>query len=247
MKFLKSISLLTLTFIVSQLFSQDNRDIRLGVHFSPSMNWVKAKTSNIESNGMGIGYTFGFIFDKSFGENYYFSTGLNIITTSNKAKLKTEDTGSFHLPSPNNIGNYTNVEYKYMLRYLEIPLMFKFRTEENSGLRFYFNGGVAPSFLIQNYANISAKNNAGANVHPLKDKYIPNSSESDKGDFTEFEDNVSFLRASMLLGAGAEYRLQKNTSIFGGIKFNNGLTDMLSDSKRKASNNYIALEIGLFF
>ena len=66
-------------------------------------------------------------------------------------------------------------------------------------------------------------------------------------DFTKHIDDVNFLRASMILGAGIEYNLSGNASFYAGIRFNNGFTDILDDKKSKMNNNVVGLELGFFF
>jgi long-subunit fatty acid transport protein len=69
----------------------------------------------------------------------------------------------------------------------------------------------------------------------------------------ENSDNLtSFIRESLLIGIGAQYRLQDNLKLFGGLNFNNGFTDVLkkgpyNTNDPKVISNFVELNIGLFF
>jgi hypothetical protein len=102
--------------------------------------------------------------------------------------------------------------------------------------------------LIGNKVKTTAQTvNAGNPGFPTNESYIPNASDNDNIDFVNYQDNINALRASMILGAGIEYRLSGNTSFYTGLRFNNGFTDILNDKKNKAINNVLGLEIGFFF
>ena len=238
---IKSTFLLSLlTFFVLNTKAQDDRDFRIGFKIIPGINWTKAVTSNVVKNGSGIGFSFGVMADVKLDENYFFTPEINITSMSNRMKMK--DDSLFAIST----SKYKNVTYKYSLKYIEIPLTFKFRTNENNGMRYWGQIGIAPGILIGNQVTTSAKGEGNPDF-PINEKYIPNASENDKYDFNTHQDNINALRASMILGLGIEYNLSGNTSFYAGLRFNNGFTDMLNDKKSKMINNVMGLELGFFF
>ena len=240
---IKSTFLLSLlTFFVLNTKAQDDRDFRIGFKIIPGIDWTKAVTSNVVKNGSGIGFSFGVMADIKLDENYFFTPEINITSMSNRMKMK--DDSIFSLTTP--ASNYKNVTYKYSLKYIEIPLTFKFRTNENNGMRYWGQIGIAPGILIGNQVTTSAER-VGNSDFPINEKYIPNASENDKYDLKDHQDNINALRASMILGLGIEYNLSVNTSFYAGLRFNNGFTDMLNDKKSKMINNVMGLELGFFF
>jgi hypothetical protein len=106
---------------------------------------------------------------------------------------------------------------------------------------------VAPGFIIGNNVTTSATAINPATGFPTDEKYNPNTSESDVYDFLGYEDNINVFRASMILGAGIEYRISGNNSLYLGARFNNGFTDLLNDKRGKVINNVLGLEVGMFF
>lgn len=236
--------ILICNFTVSAL-AQDDRDLRIGFKIIPGFNWVKPNTNLIQKQGMNIGFSFGLMADIKLDENYYLTTEINVSSMNNRLKLK--DT-SIQIINNNSGNEFSKISYKYNLQFIEIPLTFKFRTNENDGLRFWGQFGLAPGILIGNKVKTSAQIvNVGNPGFPSNESYIPNDKANDNLDFVDYQDNINAIRASMIIGAGIEYRLGGNTSFYSGLRFNNGFTDILNDKKNKAINNVLGLEIGFFF
>ncbi len=230
-------------FFGKSVFGQDDRDFRVGFKIIPGFNWAKPKTNNILQDGTGIGFSFGVMTDVKLADNYYFAGEILVSSMSNKIKMK--DTTVQTLP---NFGLYDKISYKYNLKYVEIPLTFKFRTKESNGMRYWGQFGLAPGFIIgSNVSTLASPTGGTLKNFPTDEKYIPNDGESDRYDFVGYTDNINVFRASMILGAGIEYNLSGNTSFYSGLRFNNGFTDFLDDNRTKAINNVVGLEIGLFF
>lgn len=240
-----SLLLGALLFLAQTISAQDERDFRVGFKVIPGLTWMKAKTNNVQGDGMGVAFSFGMMGDLRLADNYFFSSEILVTSMTNRVRLRPD---SIYALDNNPGATYNNISYKYSLKYIEIPLTFKFRTKESSGMRYWGQIGLAPGFIIGNQATILTKP-AGSNstAFPTDERFIPNDSENDRFHFSKFEDNISFARASMILGAGIEINLSENTSFYTGLRFNNGFTDVLSDSRSKMSNNILGLEIGLFF
>lgn len=230
-------------FFGKSLMAQDDRDFRVGFKIIPGFNWAKPKTNNVLKDGTGIGFSFGMMTDVRLADNYYFAGEILVSSMSNKIKMK--DTTVQTLAG---VGQYDKISYKYNLKYVEIPLTFKFRTKESNGMRYWGQFGIAPGFIIgSNVSTLASPTNGNIKNFPTDEKYIPNDGENDRFDFVGYTDNINVFRASMILGAGIEYNLSGNTSFYSGLRFNNGFTDFLDDNRTKAINNVVGLEIGLFF
>ena len=237
--------LVSACFLMQNAIGQDDRDFRIGFKIIPGLNWTKSKTSNIQKQGSGIGFSFGLMADIKIADNYFFTPEINVTSMNNSYKLKDTATGSVNIAGV--AKTYNKISYKYNFKYIEIPLIFKFRTNEIAGMRYWGQIGVAPGFIIGNQVTTTATPVDLSAPYPISEKYIPNSGDNDKYDFKEHEDNINVLRASMILGAGIEYRLGGNTSFYGGLRFNNGFTDISNDKKSKVINNVFGLELGVFF
>ena len=235
--------LIGLTIFSKNAMGQDDRDFRIGFKIIPGFNWTKAISNDVQKDGMGIGFSFGLMSDIRITDNYFFSPELNVTTMSNSMKLKSDT-----IYSLSNGDIYNKISYQYNLKYIEIPLTFKVRTKEINGMRYWGQFGVAPGFLIGNKVSVLASPaSTGSKSFPSEEKFIANDANNNYLDFNKHIDDVNFLRASMILGAGIEYNLSGNTSFYAGIRFNNGFTDILDDKKSKMINNVLGLELGFFF
>ncbi len=226
--------------------AQDDRDFRIGVKVMPGFDWTKAKPSNVKPDGLGIGFTFGLMGDIRLGDNYFITPEVLLTTMTNSLKLDNKEDMVLKNDNAQN-DTFTNVSYKYNLKYIEIPLSLKFRSDEFSGMRIWGQVGLSTGFMIGNQVRTTATPINGSNKFPSDEKYIPNSGDNKKLDFENHRDNIIPVRAAMILGLGIEYNLSGNTSFYAGVRFNNGFTDILWDSKSKMINNVMGLELGFFF
>lgn len=231
--------LLVLSVFSFQTIKAQSKNFNLGFKVIPGFNWIKSKTSAVKTDGSGIGFSFGFLADIKMVDNYYFTAELNVTSMTNRMKLK--DTATL----PDN-SVYSNVTRKYNLKYIELPLTFKFKTNPSNGVRYWGQFGIAPGFIISNSVTTTANPTGSAAKFP-DEKYIPNAKDNNKYDFSGHEDNINVFRAAMILGAGIEYNLSGNTSFYAGLRFNNGFTDILNSKKDQVINNVFGLELGLLF
>jgi hypothetical protein len=228
--------ILTLTAICFTLLSTA-QEFRFGFKASPSISWVKSNSKTLSPNGSGIGFSYGLMGDFGISDNYAFST--EILVTDMRSKFTMNDTVLTH-----NSQTYSDVSLDYKTKYLQIPLSLKMKTGPvgKSEMVYYGQFGIAPSFLISSKVKVSASPG-----YIEGDFYNNNSSENDGLGFNEFIDDINFVRIPMILGAGIEYPMSGNTSLVLGVRFDNSFIDMLDDKKREAINNYLGLNIGVFF
>lgn len=216
--------------------AQSGSDFRFGLKASGNLNWIKPNSKNIETGGTALGFSYGLMGDYYFAENYALSTEL-IITHFN-GSINHNDTLF------TDKGGFTGVGYDYKLRYIQIPLSIKFKTKEIGYITYWAQFGIAPSFLIRARADITGADNAFND--PTE---IPiNSKEGDSYAFKNFDDNIFFARLPLIIGAGIEYNLAGSTSLYTGLRMDNGFSNIfVADDKTKAINNILSLNVGVFF
>jgi hypothetical protein len=228
-------------FFVNEAAAKDKLDYRIGIKIIPGLDWTRAKSSDITRNGMGVGFSFGAMADFKLSNNYYIGTEVMVTSMTNYIKLKEDQ----YLSSSN--GNYTNIEYTYKLRYIELPILFKYKTAKEDKLNFWFQGGFAPNILIGNKATIFTSNKDNSQEFPEKGKYFPNSDDNNDLDFDNHKDDIVPVRISMILGAGIEVDMGSKTKFYSGLRFNKGFTDILATPNSIMINNVFGLELGFFF
>ena len=247
----KLVTLVSILTIGLSTFAQEetttNKPLRFGIKASPTLSWLKAKSNDLEGDGSSLGFSYGLMADFSIGDNYAFSTGLDVSHKGGKLAY-TDKKGQFLNPITlaytdstlnTNQAYFKNADYS--IQHLEIPLTIKMHTKEIGYLTYYAQAGVAPSITI------------GAKYNKIRYR--------EKDDTLLYEDtdanaitDINTFGLAMIVGAGIEYSISGDTKIMMGVTFNNGFTDILDQNKKeykdyneKASANFIALNIGVFF
>jgi len=219
----------TLTLLLIVLFFTANaqyKPFNFGFKVAPHVGWMKPDADNYTSDGAKIGFGWGFISEFNFSENHSIATGFNMIFDGGKLKFPGKsgaDTGTF-------VRNFS-------LKYIELPLTLKMRTNDINGLKYFGQIGFGTAFSTGTKVKDTFTH---GNTTVTTDKY-------------KYE-KTAFLRESLIVGAGAEYTLDAGTVLGGGITFNNGFTDVLTgvnskdnSQKEKATPNFIEVNVFVLF
>jgi hypothetical protein len=210
------------------------KPFRFGVKVAPNMAWISPDTKDYEYDGMSMGFSWGFLADITLADNYFVKTGFSIDYLNAKLKyphqMKLDDTEE-------NLTQGTMYR-KYKLRYLEIPLTLKMRTNQFGEFAFYGEIGFGTAF------NLKSKSD---------DRFVFNN-DNELETIEDIKDEISFIRESLIVGAGIEYFIDESTSLVTSINFSSGLTNLLSGEtsmdpgvKQRGQLNYLQLNIGIMF
>ncbi len=222
---MKKIALIALFFSALTLHAQ-SPTFRFGLTATPVFDWLRIEGDSYENGGTKFGFQYGLLFDQTIGnvERYAFSSGILI--------------------------NYVNASYSYAtgvsldstseidlrVQYIEIPLTMRLRTNEVNYLTYYGQFGLTPGFRIKARAD-----------------YFEEGTALDE-DLNFTEENISgatynLMNISLTLGAGAEYALTENTSIMGGIFWQNGFANVIDDDveDNNAYLKQIGVRVGVLF
>lgn len=220
---MKQITLIVFLFAIA-LTSWGKPRVLLSFTGSPSINWMSTNNRIAEREKMFMGYDFGINGDVYFSdsERYSLLTGVQIINTGGEISYRTTDPFQFSgatLPPLAKI--------KYMLRYLEIPLAIKLKTDQFRRIRYW------GQFGLSGMLNIGAKG------------------DSNDGTFvkTNINDEINLFNVSMDVGAGFDFDLGGNNSVTAGLIFQNGLVDVTTDNAftDKTIVNSLKVRIGVIF
>jgi opacity protein-like surface antigen len=226
--------------------AQDDNSVRFGIKLSPNLAWLRPDTRGLNSNGSVFGYTFGLMSEFPIGprDNYAFATGLMLTTVGGGY------TWDYEYVDFNNLaaGKVTRpLSVDMSLRYVELPLAIKMRTDEIGYMRYYGQIGVGLGFNIRSRVDLEEPVLEGAlnDGTPIVRAFRLLENE-------DFKDNTNLLRAALVVGAGVEYNFSGNTALVAGITFNNGFTNVISDVQyngrnAKVNNNFLELTLGVFF
>ncbi len=214
---MKTKSLLISSFLLLIFAKTQAQDFYLGFRVDPTIGFFQSDDPRFQSNGSKLGLNFGIIADYKLTDNYLLGTGLSVNTMGGKF-IDTQD-----LTNKKN-NNYT-------IRYLEIPITLKLRTNEIGYSKYFGQFGLTPG------VNIRARNNGDLEQGPI---LTPNPKK-------DISDEINDFRVGLVIGGGVEYSLGDRTAFIGGLSFNNGLTDISDDKDYKVLNSYVALNLGIIF
>jgi hypothetical protein len=258
MKKLALLLIATLFFNLTQ--ADDGKKVRVGLTGSGAFSWLKPNIDGefgLDRKGLKLGYAAGIALDFRLFDspNYAFSTGISLMQIGGKLNYPDisiqDSTGSWSTTAT------------YNLRYVDIPVSIKMKTNEIGYLTYFAQVGTSIGVNIKATRSRSQENNFDTN-----EKYeIENENAASE---------IALFRVPLVVGAGVEYNLSGNTSIAIGLQFNNGFTNVyspltknnpgvydltetkevlydvdgnpvLTDKKKNALTNYMALTVGLFF
>ena len=224
-------SLLVIFCFVTITYAQQKPFV-FGFKAGPNLGWMKPDTKGYSYDGLKAGFSWGFTADFFLMENYSIATGFDVVFLNGGLEMP-------HMVSVDSVTtNKGTLVRKYKLKYIQVPLTLKMRTNELGKFRIFGQIGLGTNFLI------------GAKAD---DEFTYGTSLESEENLDVYDD-MKFMRESLIIGGGVEYALGGSTSIMASILFNNGFTDILKGNntvdqslKNKAQANYISLEVGIVF
>ncbi len=227
------LTLFILLFVFTIGAQAQQKPFKLGLQIAPGLGWMRPDASpGYSSDGAAFGFSWGFISDFALTDNYFVSTGFNLL--ANTGKISFPDMKE--IDGVETIGTTTR---RYNYKFLEIPLTLKMKTNQFGSFKYYGQIGLAPAF------NISAKG---------KDDF--SSGTSYVNEEVDIKDETGLLQASLVFGAGTEYYIDKSTAISTSLVFRSGFADLLtgmnnvnaaSTFEEKATPFTVQLCIGVIF
>ncbi len=225
---------LLLITLLAAFTSTSMAQARFGLKLAPNMSWTKPDSPDLDKSGNVFGYTFGLIMDLGVGvkENYAFSTGILLNNTG----------GKFSQPftyTDNGTEKTDQLESRLKLRYLEVPLTMKLKTNEVGYMTYFGLIGVGTAF------NLRAKSD--------QETIDPTTGEKTTKEDVDIGDNTNLFKASLIVGGGIEFNITGDTHLMAGISYNGGFTNTFDGVKDddgkdvKVLQNYLELNLGVYF
>lgn len=192
--------------------------LKLGLATYPNFGFIKVEQG--KTNGNNLGFTYGLFGDYAFTDNYYLATGLLVTSINGNASII--DYTPYH-----NAQTSALYDVKLKMRYLEIPVSLKLKTQEVNDLRWFGQFGFTLGARIASKQDVELNNNI-----------IAADASANK--------STGFFRAGLLVGAGAEYKVFGKSSLVGGLSYNNGLSNIAKKGSQ-IKNHYLAINLGFLF
>lgn len=230
----------------------DDRKVRFGLQFSPNISWLKANSSGYDKNGNKVGFSYGLSVEYFLSNNYLLSSGIQMLYAGGDLKYKGTTTGLL-------VTYPAQVETSYNLRYIDIPILLKLRTNEIGYYSYFGQFGFKAGFNYRSNADFKYTYQDPSQIIPQ----VHTASNSN------VSDDINFMNLYLVIGVGAEYNISGNTSLTLGLTFNNGFVNQLdtkthqlvneeasvditgapifTDKDASANLNFIALNVGFYF
>jgi hypothetical protein len=232
MKKLNTFVLFLLFAVASTNAMAQKLPVKLGLRVAPAIDWMNPGTKDYNYNGIKPGVTIGFVSDIYFADRYAFATGFDFMFLNGKVIYS----DSVYMESDSKVHN-GEVQRKYNIIYLQIPIMIKMKTKDFGRFSFYGQIGFGTAFRLKASAT---------------DEFKP-----DKGNATELDyslDNgTTLIRESIIIGGGAEFHLDQSSRILVGLNYSNSLNNILTGYNYKTGEaikstlNFLELNIGFLF
>lgn len=243
-------------------FAQDENNLknfRFGLVAAPSLNWYKPEdVKKMTRDGIKVGFGWGLQMEFRLNKVASLTTGLMI--NYDRGAMNFVDTANYLYDTQDDA--YLNIEdtagktfvgYKlnnrvYKTNYVVLPLNLKMKTGEIGMMTYYGEFGLLSAFRLK------AKSTDEVTA------YTSGFPKSTLEDIDNTKD-MGILRFQLHVGGGFEYNLAGTTSMFAGIGFNYGFSNVFQkDSeylmtnaatytpfKQQATANNIALSVGILF
>ncbi len=235
---MKKIILLLLVAICTTTAIAQTRTWKIALHADPNLSWLKPDNNNITAGGSSLNFGYGISIDKMFTENYAFATGIQIFNTGGVLNYHRKDLATDKTNTTTQYPSIAELNRTYTLKYLEVPLTLRLRTNEIGYFTYWVQVGVGLGFNIKAKADDEIDHKkiykAGDWVEAGDQviDYVGN--EAKEGE--DINDDVRLFRTSLIIGGGAEYSLSGDVSVVAGIIFNNAFSNVLRGDGVSLSN-----------
>jgi hypothetical protein len=230
----KIISFLVAVVLTAPLFAQ-TKSWKIALHIDPNVSWIKPDSKHLTAGDNRLNFGFGVSIDKMFTDNYAIGTGFNVLNLGGQLTYFDELTG------PANERTIAKVKRAYKLKYAEIPVTLKLRTNEIGYITYWAQVGVGIGVNIKAKADdiVDYRKQAidSSTVTVRWDDVGPTEIIDEDNPDEDIADAIALPRASLIIGGGIEYNLSGDASIVAGLLFNNAFTNILNGNGVENSND----------
>ena len=245
----KSLLIVGLLLAMSLTASAQNNGFAFGFKLGPGFDWTGSTTGAAKNEGMRMGFGVGVVAEYYFADNYAIVSGVNV--NMNRGHYSFENGRMVMGADSVSVLETYPVDRMFKSTVYEIPLMLKMMTNELGGLplRAYAQVGAGIGYAQK------VKVKDGIDGADMPDAY------------TTTDKEFSNLRASMKIGAGAQYAIDQSTRVFAGLYFSHDFINNINyitpnyygnyyengediadrDVKLNMLQNRIGLEVGVLF
>jgi hypothetical protein len=267
---MKKIILVTLVAICTTAAIAQTKAWKIALHADPNVSWLKPNNNDVDAGGAKLNFGFGISIDRMFTENYAIATGIQIFNTGGVLNYYRTDSATNKTNTTINYPSIADLNRTYKLKYLEVPLTLRLRTNEIGYFTYWVQAGIGLGFNIKARADdeIDHKKIQIVKDGPwieAGDQVIDNVGNEAKEDEI-INDEIRLFRTSLIIGGGVEYNLSGDVSAVAGVIFNNAFSNVIKSEgvesnngepsvkgnnhqtfDMKAISNALSLQVGILF
>jgi len=262
---MKKLFLITICFsmLFGKLIAQDKpveSKFRFGLKMAPSIAWMRPDDKKkLNNDGAALKFAYGLVTEFRLSSVASFCTGIEVNYTggrlnfANAADSVYYDPSEYTVPPVGTTDRFFITRRSYKITYVDLPILLKMKTPEVSGFTYFGMFGI----------NLSIRGKVKANdvgtLVTYKDSTVKVTNDYEIPDLIVTKD-MSFFRAGLNVGAGAEYRIAGTTSLFASLNFQNGFTNVLKKESenlrsltknqtflQNAKSNFFQINVGILF
>ncbi len=232
---MKRLLILTIVLLIGTQIHAQYKPMVFGLRVGTNMGWAKPDADDYVSEGIRMGFTWGFIGEFYLMENYAIQTGFNM--NFNGGKL--EYPAMMSVPSGDTTMMATGQLLRtYHLKYIQIPLCLKMKSEISEQFTIFGKIGLGTAFSLGAKADDEFSYTGGTE------------SDSKKN----INDDIALMRESLIVGGGVEFTLKESTALIVELTYDNMFNNMLTGDNPatpgtdpKARHNFVELGLGIVF
>ncbi len=231
------------TNVFSQKISEDNK-YEFGLRIAPAISWLTPDSKSISANGISLDWNYGFTVSKLINDRYALGTEINVVSITSKIKFD-----NVFLETKNGNNTATDLSMAYNLKYIQMPILFKMRTNSinNSKFRVYGEFGLGLGLLIRSKADVSSSlikiDNMDVDNPDVTDRFTI----KENANSASLDQKINFFNPAFIIGGGTQYDAFTNTKLYVGLRYNGGMIDILKENRWTATNSFTSLNLGIIF
>ncbi len=205
------IAVLSLVIFTGTINAQDEADWRFGIKVQPSVSWLGTSLKEFQNGKPKLNFGYGLIVEKGLFKNTVLASGLFINDFGGKYKY-------IGLDKRINFKSYDNstffVSRSMRMKYVELPVVLKFRTTEINYITYFAHFGLDMGFRVK-----ARGDDDFGDIKPgsKPDGVYPN---------IDLTRDISFIKLGLDVGIGGEYSIAGSTALLVGMSYINGFTNL---------------------
>jgi hypothetical protein len=184
---------------------------RLGLKLQPSLSWLGTSLNEFENGSSRLNFGYGLMAERAlFKSTVWIASGLFVNDFGGNFNYVGQDKQVIFHQQGDSI---LFVSRRLRLKYVEVPLVMKFRTPEINYITYTAHFGLNLGFRTKAAGDDSFRDISAGNV-------------TGKYDDRDIRNDISFIKAALDVGVGGEYSIAGSTSLVVNVSFLNGFTNI---------------------